>query len=212
MYGEAGHAAAAECPSASAAVSRIEAPVSMAIDLRVWRHPKPVGAVGRCIGRTDLHVDARRATRLAHRVLMAARREGLPREIWTSPLARCADVGRILARRGRFVHRIDARLAELDFGRWDGRPWTAIAPAEVAIWEADFALTAPGGGEALVDLVRRARDFLLERAAAEPATVLVIGHAGWINAACHLRGPLPRADEWPSPIAYASPIRLRLRL
>ena len=101
------------------------------VELLVWRHPRPIDAAGRCIGRTDLRVDPRRARRLADRIAATARREHLPREIWTSPLARCADVGHWLARRHRFVHRIDPRLAELDFGAWDGLPWSAISPAEV---------------------------------------------------------------------------------
>ena len=41
--------------------------------LSVWRHPQPVGAAGRCIGHTDLPVDARKAKRLAHRIRQAAR-------------------------------------------------------------------------------------------------------------------------------------------
>jgi len=54
-----------------------------------WRHPRPIGADGRCIGgRTDLPVDARKAKRLAHRIRAVARREGLVREAVCSPLER----------------------------------------------------------------------------------------------------------------------------
>ena len=34
-------------------------------ELHIWRHPKPVGAAGLCLGRTDLPVDPRKARRLA---------------------------------------------------------------------------------------------------------------------------------------------------
>jgi alpha-ribazole phosphatase len=169
------------------------------VELWVWRHPRAEGAAGRCIGRIDLAVDPRRIKRLAHRIEAAARRAGLPREVWTSPLARCAGVGRQLARRG-FVHRIDVRLAELDFGAWDGRPWCDIAPAEVARWESDFLHHAPGGGEALAALLQRTRQFLAERAAGTPAgPLLVVGHAGWIQAAGLVASgaPPPTADRWP---------------
>lgn len=182
------------------------------IELIVWRHPKPFDAAGRCVGRrTDLRVDPRRAHRLAARIATAAQREELPREVWTSALARCADVGRLLARRHRFVHRVDARLAELDFGCWDGQPWSAIAPSEVARWEADFAHFAPGGGESLAALVARAHDFVRERAARGGAgPVLVVGHAGWIQAAQLEPGNLPRAGQWPAAIRYGAAARVRI--
>ncbi|MCD6671275.1 MAG: histidine phosphatase family protein [Burkholderiaceae bacterium] len=184
--------------------------MSVDAELLVWRHPRPIDAAGRCIGRTDLRVDPRRARRLADRVAATARREHLPREIWTSPLARCADVGRVLARRHRFVHRIDPRLAELDFGAWDGLTWSAISPAEVARWEADFAHAAPGGGESLAALAARVRDFLRDRATLRRAgAVLVVGHAGWIQAAQLKPGNLPGARQWPAPLPYGGSVRLR---
>ncbi len=150
----------------------------------LWRHPRPQGAVGRCIGRTDLALDPRRAKRLAHRIRRAARQHGLPREVFTSPLRRCADVGRWLARWG-WRHHVDARLLELDFGRWDGQAWAHIPHAEVAVWEANFADHAPGGGEPLAALVARCQAFLADsRHAHTPAhcTRLLVAHAGWINA------------------------------
>lgn len=199
------------------------------IELWAWRHPRPFGAAGRCIGRTDLSVDPRRARRLAHRIERAVRAAGLPREVWTSPLARCADVGHLLARRG-FAHRVDARLAEVDFGAWDGKPWSAIGAREFAKWEADFAGYRPGGGESLASLMQRAGAFLGDRAssrsaactpaaalfgagqaAANPAAcpVLIIGHAGWINAVRMLGHPV-QAARWPAPIGYGSLLRLHV--
>ncbi len=173
--------------------------------LWVWRHPRPQGAAGRCIGRTDLQVDPRRAKRLAYRILSMARREQLPREVWTSPLARCHSVGLWLARLG-FRHRVDARLAELDFGRWDGLPWSRIAPQEVAQWEADFLHHCPGGSESLAGLMLRVRGFLQERAVPGGA-LLVVGHAGWMQAAASLDGPAPTAATWPRAPAYGTLMR-----
>jgi alpha-ribazole phosphatase len=173
--------------------------------LWAWRHPRPQGAAGRCIGRTDLPVDPRRARRLAHRIQSVARREQLPREVWTSPLARGREVGRWLARQG-FHQRIDARLAELDFGRWDGLPWSRIAATEVAHWEADFLHHRPGGGESLAGLMQRVREFLHERAV-PGGTLLVVGHAGWMQAAACLQGPVPDAASWPRAPGYGVLVR-----
>lgn len=167
-----------------------------------WRHPKAVGAAGRCIGRTDLAVDPRRAKRLAHRIRHVARSEALPREIRVSPLARCRAVGRWLRRWGWSVQ-VDARLLEIDFGRWDGRPWTDIPWSEVAAWEADLLHHAPGGGETLAQLMRRVSDFV-DDAGSGPR--LIVGHGGWINALMRLEpcAAAAGAGGWPPAPAHGS--------
>ena len=167
--------------------------------LSVWRHPRPEGAAGRCIGaRSDLALHWRRAKRLARRIQKAARRERLPRIVHCSPLRRCAEVGRWLQRWGWQLKQ-DPTLLELDFGDWDGRPWAQIGQAEVDAWVAGFADHAPGGGESLAQLLHRA-------AAWSPAEGrIVISHGGWMLARrwCKERGQvLPTAAEWPAAPGY----------
>ena len=147
----------------------------MADELWVWRHPRPQHVEGRCIGRTDVPIDPRRARRLARQIQRAARVNGLPHVVWTSPLQRCADVGRWLKRWG-WTHRIDAALSEMDFGAWDGKSWSAIARDEVEAWNADFASYAPGSGESVTALLARVR--LWQRS----GITLMVGHAGWMRA------------------------------
>jgi alpha-ribazole phosphatase len=170
----------------------------------VWRHPRPDGARGRCIGRTDLRVDPRRAKRLAHRIRAHVRRHGGPRIVHTSPLERCAAVGRCLRRFG-FAHRIDADLCEMNFGEWDGLPWAAIGPEQVRAWEENFLYHAPGGGESLAQLFARVRRFAASRA----GPCLVVGHAGWINAWRWLQQQPhiePTASAWPAPPRYGAAV------
>ena len=177
--------------------------------LYIWRHPRPVAAAGRCIGRTDLPVDPRKAKRLAHRIRCHARRHGLPREVHTSPLQRGAEVGRWLARWG-WVHRTDAALAEIDFGAWDGQRWDAIGEPAVSAWCRDLANYRGHGGESVSDLFDRCTRWL-DRVAAPPARC-VVGHAGWINAARRLRqgGGLPlAASDWPAALGYGERLDLR---
>ncbi len=168
---------------------------------RVWRHPPPVGAAGRCIGQTNLPVDARKAKRLAHRIRRTVQREGGLREVWTSPLQRCADVGRWLRRWG-WRHRVDPRLSEVSFGAWDGRPWAEIDVSQVDAWCADFARHAPGGGESVLVLMARCRAFMAdfgERGAC------IVAHAGWVNALRWVlsdKQPPFLAADWPAAIAY----------
>ena len=165
-----------------------------------WRHPRPDGAQGRCIGRTDLGVDRRRAKRLARRIQRAARHEGLPRIVYTSPLRRCADVGRWLRRWG-WAHHIDPALIELDFGHWEGLAWVDVDRRQIDHWCEHFGCYAPGGGESLAQLFERAAVW--RAAAAEPR--LVVAHAGWMLAMRWLAEarPLPTlAGDWPPPPGY----------
>lgn len=176
-------------------------------EIWAWRHPRPDNAHGRCIGRTDLSVDPRRAKRLARRIQKAARREGLPRIVHTSPLQRCADVGRRLRRWG-WLHRIDAGLVEMDFGCWEGLPWCDISKAEVDVWCKRFALHAPGGGESIEQLLARAREW-------QPAfkgICVVVAHAGWMLArrwSADADSLPAQAAEWPPAPRYGAMLRIR---
>ncbi len=170
--------------------------------LHVWRHPRPSGAVGRCIGRTDLPVDPRKAKRLARRIQSFARLHGLPRRVLTSPLRRTADVGRWLRRWG-WRHERAAALAEMDFGAWDGRCWADVPRNEIDAWCVDFLRGRPGDGESV--------DAFFDRVAGsvgDSDASIVVGHAGWMLALQWLATDAPRptrADQWPAapaPAAY----------
>ena len=113
-------------PSASSAVGDADCGVT----IHIWRHPRAQGAEGRCIGRTDLPVDRRKAKRLAHRIRRWARQHGAARVVLTSSLQRATSVGRCLASWG-WQHHIDPRLNEMDFGGWDGLRWDSIGAEAV---------------------------------------------------------------------------------
>lgn len=170
-------------------------------NLRVWRHPRPTGAAGRCIGAgTDLPVHWRTAKRLARRIQKLAQRERLPKVVCSSPLRRCAEVGAWLKAWG-WRHHQDPALLELNFGAWDGRPWTAIAQADIDAWVADFVAYAPGGGETLAALLERAGSWRPREGC------LVISHGGWMLARRwgleQGQDLLPTAALWPKPPRYA---------
>lgn len=194
------------CPAGNPAVAA-RAPESCdEAPLWIWRHPRARGAEGRCIGHTDLPVDPRRAKRLAHRIRAAARRNGLPRRVCTSPLQRARAVGRWLRRWG-WRHELQAQLLEMDFGGWEGRPWTDIARAEIDTWCADFALHRPGAGESLSVLFERASRWT----AGPGAACIVVGHAGWMLARRWLTEghPLPtHSSQWPAPPRHGELWRL----
>jgi alpha-ribazole phosphatase len=165
--------------------------------VHAWRHPRARGQdAGWCIGRCDPPVDPRRAKRLAHRIRRHARHSGLPQFVVTSRLERAHAVGRWLRRWG-WRHVVDAALDELDFGRWDGRLWSAVPVAEIEAWCADFAQAAPGGdGESVAALLHRVHRF-------DPGDArVVVTHGGWLSAAAWLawhKGAWPVSTGWPVP-------------
>lgn len=174
----------------------------------VWRHPRPHDVQGRCIGRTDVQVDRRKAKRLAHRIRQWARRHGAARVVLTSNLQRAASVGRVLAGWG-WRHHIDIRLIEVNFGHWDGLPWDRVGAAAVDAWCDDFTTHQPGGGESVAELLARCAAFLAEPQASAPCCI--VSHAGWISAARWLqRGDTkePSATEWPAAVRCAGLVLL----
>lgn len=176
------------------------------MELVIWRHPRPRDVAGRCIGRTDVRVDRRKAKRLAHAIRREARERGWPREVWTSTLQRSALVGELLAGWG-WRHRCDPRLDELDFGAWDGRSWDEVAQHEVQAWCDDFAMHRPGAGESLVALFERCEAFLRERA----TIALMVGHAGWMQAAVRIaqgEGVPAHPQQWRIAPRYGARLHL----
>lgn len=180
----------------------------------VWRHPRPHGVAGRCIGQTDVPVDRRKAKRLAHRIRQQARRLGWPRVVHTSPLQRCALVGRLLRRWG-WRHHVDASLLEMGFGAWDGQAWQHIEHTQVDAWCDDFLHHRPGGGESLHEVFNRVDAWCacMGRSATPSEPLIVVGHAGWMLALQwrHTRAGYPtQASQWPAPPRYGQCLQISL--
>jgi alpha-ribazole phosphatase len=90
----------------------------------------------------------------------------------------------------------------MNFGRWEGRRWSDIAPGELAAWTARFADHAVGGrGESVRAVMARVGEAFDELVAGtNPPDTVWITHAGIIRAAQLLaRGvrQVARADQWP---------------
>lgn len=139
--------------------------------LHLVRHLAPLVAPGICYGRTDLETDAEELAR-ALPALRAALPAGAP--VISSPLRRCAALASALGTEVRF----DARLAELDFGAWEMRSWSAIARAEIDAWAADVARYRPGGGESVFDMAERIAAFYSDLSSEDWPDAVVVCHAG----------------------------------
>lgn len=167
--------------------------------MKLWlaRHARPLAEEGTCYGASDLAADPA-ATAAAARALAAVLPAGLP--VTCSPLRRCRQLAAALqVVRPDLAPVFDQRLAELDFGCWEGVRWDAIARAEFERWEADFAGHRFGGHESVGELVARVASALGDARAAG-LDRLWITHAGVDRAATLLlrgAGAPARAADWP---------------
>lgn len=139
------------------------------------RHPRPSVAPGICYGRVDLalHPDAPAQIDTAVNTL----RSFAPACIWSSPALRCQAMANALAVALGAPIRHDARLLEMDFGAWEGRPWDKIPRDALDCWAADPLAFAPPGGESGAHLVARVSAFHHD-IKARAQTCIVVAHGG----------------------------------
>lgn len=141
--------------------------------LALVRHPKPLVATGICYGTLDLslHPDADGEITSMRRALAGFDATML----WSSPLRRCRLVADVLAE-GREM-RCDPRLAELNFGAWEGLAWDAVPRAALDAWARDPWSFAAPGGESGADLVARVASFHAELVS-DGRDGIIVSHGG----------------------------------
>jgi alpha-ribazole phosphatase len=164
------------------------------VPLILLRHLAPSGGEGLCYGRCDLDP----GPALAERARVVA--QGLPPfdAVASSPLRRCRALAEAIAGPCGLAVEVDERLAEIDFGAWEGRPWAAVPRHELDAWAADLLGARPHGGESVAMLTARVAAALADWRG-RGGTVLVVAHAGVARAARALAG---EPDAWTSHLGY----------
>ncbi|MDR1450595.1 MAG: histidine phosphatase family protein [Propionibacteriaceae bacterium] len=167
------------------------------------RHLEPAGAAGLCYGRLDLPTTPAVLQRGAAAVKARVGEVGL---CLSSPLRRCADLAAVAFGDCE----LDARLAELDFGDWEGRRWDDIDRAEFDVWAADCVHRAPPGGESWTALRERAEAFLADLRERPPERAAVVAHAGVIRACLSLVMGIPLPPTWRIGLPYGCVVTVEL--
>ncbi len=116
--------------------------------------------------------------RQAARLAEALAAQGV-KSIITSPLGRARETAAAIAAACGLEPEIDARLLEVDWGAWEGRPVGAIAAPELASMQDDSA--APEG-ESLGSVGARVASFCEEHLS-ESGLVVAVSHVSPIKAA-----------------------------
>lgn len=97
------------------------------------------------------------------------------------------------------ICKTDVRLAEMNFGRHEGRRWDSIPQDAYAAWTASFWQHRFGGAESVADVMARVASAWDEAVACGKPQVWVT-HAGVIRAASLLAQGMCRVDQasdWP---------------
>ena len=174
------------------------------------RHPAPQVTSGTCYGSSDVAVAPHEMAKLC-----ASLQATLPADVplYASPLRRCAGLASALAQDlPASALQFDARLAEMDFGTWEMRPWHAIARADIDAWAADMAHYRPGDGENVLAMAARIDAFLGDLLREQHETAIIICHAGTIRLLAALQAGLPleetalRAATSAHKIAYGATV------
>lgn len=158
------------------------------------RHAKPLVAEGICYGALDIPADLQ-ATADAAQALAPHLPPGFVALV--SPLQRCrqlADALKALRSDGTFT--VDARLAEMDFGTWEGVAWADIPREAVDAWTADFSSYRFGGKESVSEVLNRVAAAWDE----VPDASLWVTHAGVVRAATLIAAgtrQIAQAEQWP---------------
>jgi alpha-ribazole phosphatase len=165
--------------------------------LWLLRHARPLVEEGVCYGALDLAADAAETVAAARQAAQV-----LPPgvQVLSSPLRRCMQLAQALAAlRPDLAPREDARLAEMDFGSWEGRRWDSIARVELEAWTSDFqGYRAGGQGESVSQFMARVGGAL-EGCRTAGRDQAWITHGGVFKALLLPPGGLapPAASEWP---------------
>lgn len=167
--------------------------------MKLWlaRHAQPLVASGVCYGALNVAADEQ-ATRVAARALADVLPTGV--QLLSSPLQRCEQLAQcLLGLRPDLACKTDARLAEMDFGSWEGVAWDAVPRRELDGWTQSFASWRCGGAENLQTFMARVAAVWDETVQRNQPTVWIT-HAGVIRATTLLAQrvrQIKQADQWP---------------
>ena len=133
--------------------------------------------------------------------------------VYSSPLERAKDTGRIAAGKGNnFWPHIDERLIEMEYGPYEGAD-LRTPPPEIVEFFSDFVHNpAPEGMEQLSEVTARVGAFLEEiRECAEAEDILVSTHAIAMKGALEYLTPGSNGAYWSKYIGncavYAVPVK-----
>lgn len=160
------------------------------MEIYLIRHTTPDVAPGTCYGRLDLPLVPAFAEE-AEAVL----RE-LPKDlaaVYSSPLSRCTRLAEKIAP----DFRVDSRLLELDFGRWEGQKWEALPFAELQPWMDNYYQQPTPAGDSMQQMAQRVQNFREALQNKGESPLAIVAHGGPLKLWLGQAQGLP-VEEWMS--------------
>lgn len=168
--------------------------------MKLWlaRHAPPLIDAGVCYGATNVAADADATLRAAQALANELPSGAL---MQASPLQRCELLAQaVQGLRPDLSYDIDTRLAEMNFGVWEGHRWDAIPPAAYDAWTADFGAHRFGGQESVDAFMARVA-LAWDAFQSQGQDRVWITHAGVIRAVSLLAQGvrhINNATQWPT--------------
>jgi broad specificity phosphatase PhoE len=142
---------------------------------------------------------------LGHRQVDATTDLGPADAVWCGPEKRTRQTAELLGLRAD----TDTRLSDLDHGAWRGSVLSTVPPADLTAWLTD-PVQAPHGGESVVALISRVRDWL-DAVGTRPGRMVAVTHPAVIRAAILVTLDSPPKSFWRIDIGPASRTVMHLR-
>jgi alpha-ribazole phosphatase len=170
--------------------------------MTIWlvRHAKPLVEKGLCYGRLDVSANQTLTEIATDELINALSESSGVKLLLTSPRRRTKQLANLLAERLNLDPLEEPRLAEMDFGEWEGRLWADIPKSAIDLWTEDFNNHAFGGGESTGQLLHRVWQ-LMQNPTSRNTDQLWVTHAGVIKAVQYLIRTgdphIKSASDWP---------------
>ena len=167
----------------------------------------PWNREGRALGQSDpplSELGVRQAELLAQRLAGVTFNE-----VYSSDLARARYTARLCLPAAEI--RLEPRLREVKFGRWEGQRWQDMRGAEAEAldtWRRDPYRSRAPGGESYEDVLGRVSGWLLELP--PEGRVVAFAHGGSIRSALYHFTGLPSSAAWRFQIDTGSITRVLL--
>lgn len=104
--------------------------------------------------------------------------------VYASPLDRAIETASIIGNVDRAKVKIDKRIIEVDFGKYEARSYFKLGIAMSLYWALPEIFPCPKTVESIQSMVERSHSFLRELEEKDYENVLIVCHGGIIRALC----------------------------
>lgn len=161
---------------------------------------------GICYGRSDPTLSAESQAQLPGFTKRLIAEHGPFDTVFTSPRQRCRWMADAISGEST----VEPALAEVDFGRWEGKRWSEIPKQDLEDWTKNVLTYSPGGGESLLAMAKRFTPWLEQThafAQRSGQTVLAVTHGGPIRVAIAVAKRLPLDKAMDIPVGFGWAVR-----